>query len=78
MGGGGSKDDFIQVRKWLYTQPDLLILLLEKLTENIIDYLTMQINEGADAIMLFDSWEVCSILISHIFSSLFKKRKVTN
>ena len=56
LGGGGSKDDFIQVRKWLYTQPDLLILLLEKLTENIISYLTMQIKEGADAIMLFDSW----------------------
>ena len=56
LGGGGSKDDFIQVRKWLYKQPDLLILLLEKLTENIINYLTMQIKEGADAIMLFDSW----------------------
>tara|TARA_B100001989_G_C24515417_1_gene452837 strand:- start:735 stop:1529 length:795 start_codon:yes stop_codon:yes gene_type:complete len=56
LGGGGSKDDFIQVRKWLYTQPDLLILLLEQLTENIISYLTMQIKEGADVVMLFDSW----------------------
>ena len=56
LGGGGSKDEFIQVRKWLYTRPDLLTLLLERLTDHIISYLTMQIREGADAIMLFDSW----------------------
>ena len=56
LGGGGSRDDFIQVRKWLYNRPDLLELLLRKLTKNIINYLTMQIEKGADAIMLFDSW----------------------
>ena len=78
LGGGGSKDDFIQVRKWLYTQPDLLILLLERLTENIINYLTMQIKEGADAIMLFDSWGgLLSYLNFPIYSLHYLKKIIT-
>tara|TARA_B100000035_G_scaffold92484_1_gene78139 strand:+ start:4382 stop:5359 length:978 start_codon:yes stop_codon:yes gene_type:complete len=79
LGGGGSKDDFIQVRKWLYTKPDLLIMLLEKLTENIISYLTMQIKEGADAIMLFDSWGgLLSSLNFPIYSLHYLKKIITS
>ncbi len=56
INGGGSGDDFLGVRKWLYSRPDALQQLLEKLTVAVSDYLIMQIEAGADAVMVFDSW----------------------
>ena len=56
LSGGGSRDDFIKARKWLYSRPDIFKLLLDKFTIIISEYCEMQINAGADVIMLFDSW----------------------
>jgi uroporphyrinogen decarboxylase len=56
INGGGSADDFLGVRKWMYSRPDALQQLLEKLSVAVADYLTMQIEAGADAVMVFDSW----------------------
>lgn len=56
INGGSSGDDFLDVRKWMYSRPDALQLLLEKLTVAVSDYLIMQIEAGADAVMVFDSW----------------------
>ena len=53
--GQGSKQ-FTQLRKMLYSAPDLLHQLLTKLSYVVIDYLDQQIKAGADAIMLFDTW----------------------
>ena len=54
--GGSSRDDFLKVRKWLYSRPDLVCILLEKITKVVTKYCQMQINAGANTIMLFDSW----------------------
>jgi len=56
INGGGSGDDFLGVRKWMYSRPDALQQLLEKLSVAVSDYLIMQIEAGADAVMVFDSW----------------------
>ena len=56
INGGGSGDDFLNVRKWMYSRPDALQQLLEKLSVAVSDYLIMQIEAGADAVMVFDSW----------------------
>jgi len=56
VAGGSSSDDFLKVRQWLYSRPDLVLLLLEKVTDLVIQYCAMQIRKGAQAIMLFDSW----------------------
>jgi uroporphyrinogen decarboxylase len=56
INGGSSGDDFLSVRKWLYSRPDALQRLLEKLSQAVSDYLIMQIEAGADAVMVFDSW----------------------
>jgi uroporphyrinogen decarboxylase len=53
--GGGSKE-YAQFRHVLRSDPGLVHLLLEKLTELTIAYLRMQVEAGADAIQLFDSW----------------------
>lgn len=53
--GSGSKT-FSKAKQFLYTQPELSHLLLEKITQSTINYLKGQIKSGADMIQLFDSW----------------------
>ncbi len=53
--GSGSKT-FSKAKKFLYTEPVLAHLLLEKITQSTINYLKGQIAVGADLIQLFDSW----------------------
>jgi uroporphyrinogen decarboxylase len=56
LAGGSSSDDFLSVRKWVYSRPDLVQALLKRLTHAVTDYCDMQVRAGAQAIMLFDSW----------------------
>lgn len=53
--GAGSKF-FLQVRKMLYKNPELMHKLLQKITDTTINYLTMQAEAGAQTLMVFDSW----------------------
>ena len=53
--GGGSKD-YEEFRQFLRYAPAAAHKLLNKLTEVSIRYLRMQIEAGAQAIQLFDSW----------------------
>ena len=40
----------------LYSRPELLQKLLDKLADQILDYLRMQVEAGVDAVQLFDTW----------------------
>jgi uroporphyrinogen decarboxylase len=53
--GTGAKDH-AEFRGWLAGAPDTAKALLDKLTEVTIRYLRMQIDAGAQAVQLFDSW----------------------
>ena len=53
--GHGSKD-FAAVRNLAYRDPALFGALMDLLTEATIGYLGAQIEAGAEAVMLFDSW----------------------
>jgi uroporphyrinogen decarboxylase len=53
--GAGSKF-FLQVRKMLYKNPELMHRLLQKITDTTINYLLMQVEAGAQTLMVFDSW----------------------
>ena len=53
--GKGSKT-FSESRKFFYTQPVVAHELLKRITEVTITYLKMQLEAGADALQLFDSW----------------------
>ncbi len=53
--GGGSKD-FATLKTMLYTRPELLDRLMNKLTDQTLAYLRMQAEAGVDAIQLFDTW----------------------
>lgn len=53
---GGSSKDFKKVLRFMYSEPQAIHQLLEKLTTAVSQYLLAQIKSGANAIMLFDTW----------------------
>jgi uroporphyrinogen decarboxylase len=53
---GGSSDDFARAKLLFYTERAAFEALLEKLTDALAAYFRMQIDAGADAIQIFDSW----------------------
>jgi uroporphyrinogen decarboxylase len=53
---GGASSDFRTIKTMLYDRPDLLHHLLEVNTNAVTAYLNAQIEAGAQAVMLFDTW----------------------
>ena len=53
---GESSRDFQRIKTMMYRRPDLLAQILDVTTEAVIDYLTAQIEAGAQAVMVFDTW----------------------
>ena len=53
---GQSSRDFARAKTMLYTQPELMHQLLEKLSLSVIDYLNAQIRAGAQVVQIFDTW----------------------
>ncbi|MCU0792304.1 MAG: uroporphyrinogen decarboxylase [Opitutaceae bacterium] len=53
---GGSSDDFARAKLLFYTDRAAFEALLEKLTAALAAYFRLQIEAGADAIQIFDSW----------------------
>ncbi len=53
--GGGSKN-FSVVKKMLFDNPQALHRLLSKLAEAVTAYLNAQIENGAQAVQIFDTW----------------------
>ena len=53
--GGGSKT-FARSKTWLYRYPAESQALLGQITDVLIDYLIGQIDAGAQAVQVFDSW----------------------
>jgi uroporphyrinogen decarboxylase len=53
---GKGKTDFLMTKKMAYARPDLLHHILEVNAKTVIQYLNAQIEAGAQAVMIFDSW----------------------
>ncbi len=53
---GNGKQDFINARSAIYKTPGLVAALIETLTEAVTAHLIAQIEAGAQAVQLFDSW----------------------
>lgn len=56
---GRGSQNYLYVKKLIYEAPDLWRRLLDKLVEQLESYLTLQIDSGADAVQLFDTWAGC-------------------
>lgn len=53
---GGGSDDFRLIKTLLYARPELLHRILEVNAAAVTQYLNAQIEAGAQAVMIFDTW----------------------
>ena len=53
---GGGSDDYRKVKSLLYSRPDLMHRILAINADAVAAYLNAQIDAGAQAVMVFDSW----------------------
>jgi len=53
---GGSSRDFRRAKEMLYNQPQLMHRLLDVLADSVTAYLNAQIQAGAQAVQIFDTW----------------------
>ncbi|WP_456402809.1 uroporphyrinogen decarboxylase [Persephonella sp.] len=53
---GKTSKDFKKAKAFMFNHPDEFKDLLDKLADMLIDYLNFQIESGADAVQIFDSW----------------------
>src|ERR1700712_335307 len=53
---GAGSDDYRQVKTLMYARPDLMHRMLEVNAQAVVAYLNAQIEAGAQAVMIFDSW----------------------
>jgi uroporphyrinogen decarboxylase len=64
---GGASRHFIHTKKWLYTDPAGFDRLLGKIVRSAARYLNMQIDAGAQAVQLFDSW------VGHLGTDVYRE-----
>jgi uroporphyrinogen decarboxylase len=72
---GNGKDDFIQARSAIYRDPALVSGLMRILSEAVAYHLIAQIDAGADAVQLFDSW-AAHVPASHRAALLYQPAKM--
>lgn len=53
---GGTSRDFENIRRWAYGEPESFQELIDVLVDATVRYLTAQIDAGAEAVQLFDTW----------------------
>jgi len=53
--GKGSRN-YVHVKKMMYEQPALWHRLLDKLVDQLVSYLKLQISSGVEAVQIFDTW----------------------
>ncbi|MDX8385930.1 MAG: uroporphyrinogen decarboxylase [Gallionella sp.] len=74
---GGSSTDFARVKTMAYAEPALMHQMLSKTADTVTQYLNAQIEAGAQAVMIFDSWGgALSHAAYHEFSLPYMKRIV--
>src|SRR6476659_7262840 len=53
---GGPSRNYNKTKAFMYSEPKAWFALMDKLADTIITYLKAQINAGAKAVQIFDSW----------------------
>lgn len=53
---GGPSKDYIHTKTMMYALPEIWHAFMEKISLSLVDYLQAQVEAGAQAIQLFDSW----------------------
>jgi uroporphyrinogen decarboxylase len=81
---GGPSRNYNKTKAFMYTEPKAWFALMDKLGDMIVTYVKAQINAGAKAIQIFDSWvgalnvEDYRIFIKPIMNKIFSALKEEN
>ncbi|MEF8750514.1 MAG: uroporphyrinogen decarboxylase [Candidatus Accumulibacter necessarius] len=76
---GASSSDYRHIKRMLYERPDLLHRILSVTADAVSSYLNAQIDCGAQAVMIFDSWGgSLSAAAYHEFSLPYLRRIVAS
>jgi uroporphyrinogen decarboxylase len=76
-GGSGAETDYRRIKTMAYSRPDLLHHILSVTADAVVAYLNAQIESGAQAVMVFDSWGgVLSEAAYRTFSLAYLQRVV--
>jgi uroporphyrinogen decarboxylase len=74
---GAGSDDYRLIKTMMYQRPDLLHRILEVNAQAVATYLKAQIDAGAQAVMIFDSWGgVLADGLFQKFSLAYSKRVI--
>ncbi|MDP1774639.1 MAG: uroporphyrinogen decarboxylase [Methylobacter sp.] len=73
---GGSSKSFQKVKGMMYEQPKLMHVMLDKLAQSVAAYLNAQIEAGAQAVMLFDTWGGMLTTEDYLEFSLYYAKQV--
>ena len=73
---GGSSKSFQKIKSLMYEQPKLVHVMLDKLAQSVAAYLNAQIEAGAQAVMLFDTWGGMLTSEDYIEFSLYYAKQV--
>jgi len=73
---GGSSKSFQKVKSMMYEQPKLMHVMLDKLAQSVALYLNAQIEAGAQAVMLFDTWGGMLTTEDYVEFSLYYAKQV--
>lgn len=72
---GGTSKDFKKTKMWMLKNPKKFHQILERITDLTIDYLNYQVDAGAQALQIFDSWaHVLAFRQFQEFSAAYQER----
>lgn len=67
--------NFKFIKSIMYSEPERLIRLLDLLTDSVVRYLKMQIETGAQAVQVFDTWGgILPVHLYNTYSGQFMKK----
>lgn len=75
---GQSSRDFARTKTMLYSQPELMHQLLDKLALSVIDYLNAQVSAGAQVVQIFDTWGGALSQAAYLEFSLAYMQKIVS
>lgn len=73
---GGSSRNYENAKTMMYSRPDMWERLMEKLVKLSVDYLNAQVDAGAQALQVFDSWMGCLSIADYQKFALPYSRKL--
>ena len=73
---GGASRDFVRTKSLMWSEPAAWRALMEVLADSVLAYLRAQVEAGAHAVQLFDSWVGTLSLDEYTFHVLPYSRRI--